>query len=179
MCATRVSNLWMTSAALGKLPSLVQLRFQNCLCCNNTGPCPESASQRIRQTDSGSSDDDSCVVFSSTHGNLHSQALLSSEEVLEHPFVLEDVSMDDIVERPTEDLSEDYEGDFQELGSTELLSSAIFNWDLLNNNAVSDSFFCFFLRGNSLACATFVPTMYVGGINQVYKACICLGSIPL
>lgn len=135
MCATRVSNLWMTTAALGKLPSLVQLRFQNCLCCNNTGPCPKSASQRIEQTYSGNCGDDSHVVFSSTHSHLLSQALLSSAEVLDHPFVLEDESMDDILQRPTDDPSEDYEGDFHELGSTELLSDAIFYWDLLNNNA--------------------------------------------
>ncbi|KAD7479372.1 hypothetical protein E3N88_02508 [Mikania micrantha] len=39
MCATRVSNLWTTVAALLKLPSLLQLRFQNCLCCKDTSPC--------------------------------------------------------------------------------------------------------------------------------------------
>ncbi|KAL5753089.1 hypothetical protein ACOSQ2_023596 [Xanthoceras sorbifolium] len=40
MCETRISNLWTTSAALAKLPSLTELRFQNCLCCKDTGPCP-------------------------------------------------------------------------------------------------------------------------------------------
>ncbi|KAK1410303.1 hypothetical protein QVD17_36838 [Tagetes erecta] len=39
MCATRVSNLWTTVAALLKLPSLLELRFQNCLCCKDTSPC--------------------------------------------------------------------------------------------------------------------------------------------
>ncbi|GKU98879.1 hypothetical protein SLEP1_g11814 [Rubroshorea leprosula] len=39
MCETRVANLWMTTASLSKLPSLVELRFQNCLCCKGTGPC--------------------------------------------------------------------------------------------------------------------------------------------
>ncbi|XP_071735184.1 protein DWD HYPERSENSITIVE TO UV-B 1-like isoform X2 [Rutidosis leptorrhynchoides] len=39
MCATRVSNLWTTAAALLKLPSLLELRFQNCLCCKDTAPC--------------------------------------------------------------------------------------------------------------------------------------------
>ncbi|CAL9149048.1 unnamed protein product [Musa hybrid cultivar] len=42
MCETRVANLWMTSAALSKLCSLAELRFQNCLCCYDTGPCPAS-----------------------------------------------------------------------------------------------------------------------------------------
>ncbi|XP_076889569.1 protein DWD HYPERSENSITIVE TO UV-B 1-like [Bidens hawaiensis] len=39
MCATRVSNLWTTVAALLKLPALLELRFQNCLCCKDTSPC--------------------------------------------------------------------------------------------------------------------------------------------
>lgn len=42
MCETRVVDLWTTTAALLKLPSLVELRFQNCLCCKDTGPCPAS-----------------------------------------------------------------------------------------------------------------------------------------
>lgn len=32
LCETRISNLWTTSAALAKLPSLIELRFQNSLC---------------------------------------------------------------------------------------------------------------------------------------------------
>ncbi|KAF7811050.1 WD repeat-containing protein 5B [Senna tora] len=35
MCETRISNLWTTVAALSKLPSLVELRFQYWLCCND------------------------------------------------------------------------------------------------------------------------------------------------
>ncbi|KAM6591289.1 hypothetical protein CsatA_013894 [Cannabis sativa] len=42
MCETRITNLWTTSAALLKLPSLKELRFQNCLCCKDTGACPSS-----------------------------------------------------------------------------------------------------------------------------------------
>ena len=37
MCETRISNLWTTIAALSKLCSLVELRFQNWLCCNDVG----------------------------------------------------------------------------------------------------------------------------------------------
>lgn len=43
MCETRVANLWTTSAVLSKIPSLVELRFQTCPCCENTGPCPMSS----------------------------------------------------------------------------------------------------------------------------------------
>lgn len=46
MCETRVANLWTTTAALSKLPSLVELRFQNCLCCKDTGPCPASFGEK-------------------------------------------------------------------------------------------------------------------------------------
>ncbi|KAL9229807.1 hypothetical protein vseg_005236 [Gypsophila vaccaria] len=40
MCETRLNNLWTTTAALSKLPLLTELRFQNCLCCHDTGSCP-------------------------------------------------------------------------------------------------------------------------------------------
>ncbi|KAK1316796.1 hypothetical protein QJS10_CPA05g01262 [Acorus calamus] len=43
MCETKITNLWTTSAVLSKLPSLIELRFQNCLCCYDTGPCPTSS----------------------------------------------------------------------------------------------------------------------------------------
>ncbi|XP_039036401.1 uncharacterized protein LOC120173249 [Hibiscus syriacus] len=37
MCETRISNLWTTIAAVSKLQSLEELRFQNWLCCNDVG----------------------------------------------------------------------------------------------------------------------------------------------
>lgn len=40
LCGTRVADLWTTSAALSRLTSLVELRFQNCKYCKDTGPCP-------------------------------------------------------------------------------------------------------------------------------------------
>ncbi|KAG6729065.1 hypothetical protein I3842_01G008100 [Carya illinoinensis] len=48
MCETRVANLWTTAAALSKLRSLVELRFQNCLCCKDTGPCPALSGDKAR-----------------------------------------------------------------------------------------------------------------------------------
>lgn len=47
MCETRVSNLWTTTAALAKLPSLVELRFQDCLCCKDTRPCSATSDAQI------------------------------------------------------------------------------------------------------------------------------------
>ncbi|KAH9712188.1 WD REPEATS REGION domain-containing protein [Citrus sinensis] len=42
MCETRIVNLWTTTAAISKLPYLMELRFQMCLCCKDTGPCRAS-----------------------------------------------------------------------------------------------------------------------------------------
>lgn len=46
MCETRISNLWTTSAALAKLSSLTELRFQNCLCCKDTRACPSLSGKK-------------------------------------------------------------------------------------------------------------------------------------
>ena len=55
MCGTRISNLWTTIAALSKLHLLIELRFQNCLCCEDTGPCPgysrDKSSFHVTMTD--------------------------------------------------------------------------------------------------------------------------------
>lgn len=40
LCGTRVADLWTTSAALSRLTCLVELRFQNCKYCKDTGPSP-------------------------------------------------------------------------------------------------------------------------------------------
>ncbi|OIT37775.1 hypothetical protein A4A49_02985, partial [Nicotiana attenuata] len=43
ICGTRIADLWTTRAALTRLPSLTELRFQNCICCKDTGPCLASS----------------------------------------------------------------------------------------------------------------------------------------
>lgn len=50
MCETRISNLWTTIAALSKLPSLVQLRFQYWQYCNDTGTSFTSSGRRSDAT---------------------------------------------------------------------------------------------------------------------------------
>lgn len=42
LCGTKISNLWSTSASLAKLRSLIELRFQSCLCCDDSKVCPRS-----------------------------------------------------------------------------------------------------------------------------------------
>ncbi|KAH1113552.1 hypothetical protein J1N35_006930 [Gossypium stocksii] len=46
MCETRVANLWTTTEVLSELPSLLELRFQNCFCCKDTGPCNLSSREK-------------------------------------------------------------------------------------------------------------------------------------
>ncbi|KAJ6751162.1 hypothetical protein OIU85_001661 [Salix viminalis] len=54
MCKTRVANLWTTIAALSKLSSLVELRFQKWLCCNDSAsPSASSGGNLEDQPDVG------------------------------------------------------------------------------------------------------------------------------
>lgn len=50
MCETRISNLWTTVAALSKLPSLVELRFQYWQYCNDEGTSFTSSSGKSDAT---------------------------------------------------------------------------------------------------------------------------------
>ncbi|XP_031388115.1 uncharacterized protein LOC116201133 isoform X2 [Punica granatum] len=56
LCETRVSNLWAATTALSNLPSLVELRFQKCLCCWDTGPCHSLYGEKLKLLDSDDSD---------------------------------------------------------------------------------------------------------------------------
>lgn len=47
MCGTRITDLWTTTVSLSKLPSLLELRFQNCLCCEDTGSCPAYSTNKF------------------------------------------------------------------------------------------------------------------------------------
>lgn len=51
MCETRIANLMATTGALSKLPSLVELRFQSCLCCKDTGACSNLQGQHNLQSE--------------------------------------------------------------------------------------------------------------------------------
>lgn len=44
LCETRISNLWTTSAALNKLTSLIELRFQNSLCVDDVAGSRQGSS---------------------------------------------------------------------------------------------------------------------------------------
>ncbi|KAL6277568.1 hypothetical protein ACE6H2_021169 [Prunus campanulata] len=51
MCETRIANLLTTTGVLSKLPALMELRFQSCLCCKDTGPCPDLQRQHNLQSE--------------------------------------------------------------------------------------------------------------------------------
>ncbi|XP_042495268.1 uncharacterized protein LOC122074488 isoform X1 [Macadamia integrifolia] len=130
MCETRVANLWTTSAALAKLPSLVELRFQNCLCCNDTGPCPASSHEKANVLASDktgfpylNSGDyvgagEPCVSSGDDFGIVNS---------FRNFFSLNDLIMTH--ESTTEESSDDSELDFsthqRRIGLVELLSSVL------------------------------------------------------
>ncbi|XP_021751131.1 uncharacterized protein LOC110716800 isoform X2 [Chenopodium quinoa] len=139
VCATRVSNLWTTGAALSKLPSLTELRFQNCLCCNNTGPCPKSSAQRTQDNNWNGYYDDLYTRASSRHNLLLNQPHSYSEEMLQDTSVIEDPSFSENSHWPREHFLEDYEVDapnyYEALSFPDSLSNALHNFDLLINNA--------------------------------------------
>lgn len=99
LCETRIANLWTTSSALLKLPSLVELRFQKCLCCDDTGPCPASLGRK--GTDLVQMDSDTRVGAPS-----------SFDEDYYHYLNTEEVDMFDEVESTYEYSSDDSEVDF-------------------------------------------------------------------
>ncbi|PRQ48126.1 putative transcription factor WD40-like family [Rosa chinensis] len=57
MCETRISNLLTTTGALSRLPCLLELRFQSCLCCKETGSCPGLEGQQKLQTETQEKDE--------------------------------------------------------------------------------------------------------------------------
>ncbi|KAI3445915.1 hypothetical protein Pfo_002580 [Paulownia fortunei] len=128
LCETRITNLWTTSAALAKLPSLVELRFQNCLYCSDVGYSPASSGNEG-------------IGSGHTDLGLHIELPSPSDEVFPHLQLNiddEDMNNYDIVQdvRSTnEDSSEDSEVDFsghhQDFNSMELLPDIPLAWDEL------------------------------------------------
>lgn len=131
MCETRVANLWTTIAALSKLPSLVELRFQKCLCCDDTGPCPASS---VREGDkkTDSSQLDICPDIEAPTGFAIQGS--HTEDALRNLFSFTSGFMNSEVQSPSDDdSSDDSEVDFsshqQEIGLDGLLDNAINGWN--------------------------------------------------
>ncbi|KAK9941950.1 hypothetical protein M0R45_007640 [Rubus argutus] len=127
LCETRILNLWTTIAALSKLPSLIELRFQHWSCCNDVGPSSASSSGKLdHNTDSNRRNSFHHGRASSVNIGELTEQNSSTEEVLRNMFLLNNVVLNDDVQSRAEDSSDDSELDFssplQEHGSVERLS---------------------------------------------------------
>ncbi|KAL2477318.1 transducin family protein/WD-40 repeat family protein [Forsythia ovata] len=129
LCETRIANLWTTSAALSKLPSLVELRFQNCLLCSDTRSSPVSSWNKVNEgIDSSHRDFGLYIELPSLNGEaipyLHSN--VEDEDINDY-----DANHD--VRSTTEDSSDDSEVDFsghrQDFGLVELLPDLPPGWN--------------------------------------------------
>ncbi|KAK7269900.1 hypothetical protein RIF29_22697 [Crotalaria pallida] len=113
MCETRITNLWTTVAALSKLPSLVELRFQYWQCCNDAETSLISSSGKS----------DSTVGFgllnrvpftgeSFTDSRVLTDPDFSAEDELLNSYSLDDIVISHDVQSMVEDSSDDSEVDF-------------------------------------------------------------------
>ncbi|PON74746.1 WD repeat containing protein [Parasponia andersonii] len=137
MCQTRISNLWTTTAALSKLPSLVDLRFQNWVCCGDTEPYFTSSSVKSNKK----------TNFSKPNRNHYFGGLsVNVREFFDRNSSFRDMLslrhsvVNNEVQSMSEDSSDDSEAEFcnreQEYDNIEPLSNALPEWhgqiDLLN-----------------------------------------------
>ncbi|OMO63300.1 hypothetical protein COLO4_32560 [Corchorus olitorius] len=106
MCETRISNLWTTIAALSKLQALVELRFQNWLCCNDAGSSGSSGGDDQTAPSQPSS------AFYSDTSSLNSDLDLSNFMSNERMMNLLRFSMNNYARRRNEESSDDSEVDF-------------------------------------------------------------------
>ncbi|KAG6419004.1 hypothetical protein SASPL_121212 [Salvia splendens] len=126
LCETRITNLWTTSAALSKLPSLDELRFQNCSHSNDAG-CP-SASSVNEGIVSGRTDLGLYIELPSPSDDVLPNLQLNADD--------EDLDDYDMDTRSTNaDSSDDSEVDFSghhlDFVSTELYPDIPFSWSEL------------------------------------------------
>ncbi|MBA0556999.1 hypothetical protein Golob_027058, partial [Gossypium lobatum] len=107
MCETRISNLWTTIAALSKLPSLVELRFQNWICCNDVGSSGSSVGDD--QTGPSQPSNASHLEMPPISLNLLIDLDVMTEQAIRNllPF-----SMNQNFQNANEDSSDDSEVDF-------------------------------------------------------------------
>ncbi|KAK2664932.1 hypothetical protein Ddye_003506 [Dipteronia dyeriana] len=126
MCETRISNLWTTIAALSKLPSLVELRFQSWLCCDDAGLSSGSLGAD-ENTDFCQLSSGSYIGASSMDFGEFSDLNSSTQEEHGTLFPFHNMILDHGFQISIEDSSDDSEVDFssqqQEYDFMELLSN--------------------------------------------------------
>ncbi|XAR52891.1 hypothetical protein NMG60_11021216 [Bertholletia excelsa] len=119
LCETRITNLWTTSFALIKLPLLVELRFQNCLCYDESTGYPGSSGGAAANSDL------------LTNG-LYIGGSFIDEDYYKY-LTIEEAYIDDELQSISEDSTDDSELDFsncnKERSLLDALSSAIPGWN--------------------------------------------------
>uniref|UniRef100_A0A1J3HNR5 DNA damage-binding protein 2 n=1 Tax=Noccaea caerulescens TaxID=107243 RepID=A0A1J3HNR5_NOCCA len=79
MCDTRVSDLWTATAALSKLPSLKELRFQIWICCSDISPLkPQSSSSSPTRVGENTFHESNSEVFEQMDPDLPVEETLHS-----------------------------------------------------------------------------------------------------
>ncbi|KAL1296096.1 hypothetical protein HN51_056856 [Arachis hypogaea] len=126
MCETRITNLWTTVAALSKLPSLIELRFQYWQCCNDAGISLLSTS--------GKSDDTAdCSLLNKAP--FVGELCTETRELTEPNLSAEDplisfYSFDENIQSMVEDSSDDSEDDFTNHNHRSWQSDSFSGWNL-------------------------------------------------
>lgn len=126
MCETRVANLWTTTAALSKLPSLVELRFQRRLCYEDVESCITSSSVNEDGRDNPFPEESNIDIATLVDQNLISEAMLHNLMTVTNAIGNPEL------QREGEESSDDSEVDFssqrQEYGFMHELTNAISEW---------------------------------------------------
>ncbi|KAG6789741.1 hypothetical protein POTOM_005865 [Populus tomentosa] len=125
MCETRVANLWTTIAALSKLSSLVELRFQKWICCNDSAS-PSASS-------GGNLEDQPDVSELLTDIDEESYLNQGTDEAIGNVFSFNNIATGQQVQSMMEDSSDDNEVDFssywQEFDYMDLLANFSSGWN--------------------------------------------------
>ncbi|XP_075511164.1 protein DWD HYPERSENSITIVE TO UV-B 1 isoform X4 [Primulina tabacum] len=131
LCETRIANLWTTSAALAKLPSLAELRFQNCVPYSDTKGSHASLGNENNEDICSSFMDfaldmnlplPSSEVFPHLQSNIRDEAISDDDD-----YIIQDTG--NMNEYSSDDSEVDFSGHPQEFGFMELLPNRPFGWD--------------------------------------------------
>lgn len=129
LCGTRISNLWTTSAALAKLPSLTQLRFQNCLCLDESGRC--CVSPQGKANESNASGYIRSRFYSEEPSSTDEEILYQSSNAEEQVVNTDDINFDQSTMEYSSDNSEfDFSSHHQDRTLAHFLPDAP-GWDEL------------------------------------------------
>lgn len=128
LCETRITNLWTTSAALAKLPSLDELRFQNCSYSSDAG-CPSTSSVN-EGIGSGCTDLGLYIELPSPSDEVlpNLQLNVNDEDLDDYDMALDIRSTND---ESSDDSEVDFSAHRRDFGSTELYPDIPLSWSEL------------------------------------------------